>query len=366
MRILKYIFLLLVLILIGVAVFVATQKGDFDITQSRVIKSPKNVVFNYVSDYNNWQDWFLADDTKFIYPGLNTGKGSSFSWTGSESDGSIRTVAIKDNESISQQMEWNGLPAEVFWTFKDTAGKTKVTWHVKGKMGFMPKIYAVMKGGAEKIMGTIFENSLAKLDKTLDYELNTYKINVDGVVNMPGTFYLKQSITSTIANTPRNMRIMMSKLLYFFKKNDIPMAGKPFVIYHSYDNPKEITRFSVCVPIHQEIYTAPGSDITHGKTDTIRAVKATLIGDYSHLREAWKKTSDYISQNNFRPLEGKEYIEMYIIGREQTKSPSKWNTEIYLPIAGEVAAPKPVAAVPITPAVRPPAEDSGAEEISIP
>ena len=364
MRILKYIFLLLVLFFIAASVFVATQKGDFDIIQSKVIKSPKNVVFNYVSDFRNWEDWFLLGDTKFKYTSTTAGIGSGFSWNGSKSNGNIQTVFIKNTDSISQKMGLNGLPAHVYWTFADVGGKTKVTWRIKGKMSFMPKIYAVLKGGAEKVMGAIYENSLEKLDKTLDYELNTYKIKVEGVADLPGRFYVSQQIKSTIADMPRNMRIMTSKLLYFFKKNNLPMAGKPFVIYKSFDMKQGTTRFLVCIPVNDEIYTSPESDINHGKLSPMRAVKTTLTGDYSHLIEAWAKTSEYMINNGLTKA-GNETIEKFVLGRQEIKSPSKWVTEVYFPITNQtVTTANPPAVISATQAL--PKESTPTEEILIP
>ncbi|HEY0091083.1 MAG TPA: GyrI-like domain-containing protein, partial [Flavobacterium sp.] len=197
----------------------------------------------------------------------------------------------------------------------------------------------------------------------LDYELNTYKIKPEGVVTLPGTYYLKQEITSTIANMPNNMRIMMSKLLYFFKKNDIAMSGKPFVIYDSFDTSKGITRFSVCIPVRDEIYTAPGSDIGYGQTTTVRAVKTTLQGDYSHLREAWAKSNSFIKDNKLA-ASGNGQIERYVFSREDSKSPSKWITEIYIPV-DEPAPAKPDVS-PQRAVVNQLEEDVHNQEISIP
>ena len=57
MKILKYIFLLLLLSLISFSVFIATQKGNFSIEKSKIIHSSKSNVFNYVNDAENWQDF---------------------------------------------------------------------------------------------------------------------------------------------------------------------------------------------------------------------------------------------------------------------------------------------------------------------
>ena len=53
MKILKYLFLLLLLSLVALTVFVATQKGIFSVERSKVINSPKATVYNYVNDFRN-------------------------------------------------------------------------------------------------------------------------------------------------------------------------------------------------------------------------------------------------------------------------------------------------------------------------
>jgi effector-binding domain-containing protein/uncharacterized protein YndB with AHSA1/START domain len=353
MRILKYIFLLIVLFAVAIAVFVATQKGDFEVTQTRLINTPRNIAFSYVNDFRNWEQWAAFDDEmEPEFPAITSGKGASFSWEGNENDGEVQTIFVKENDSIAQEMEWNGLPAEMYWTFKDSAGKTKVTLKVRGKIGFMPKVYAALEGGANKIMEGIFDKSLAKLDKTLDYEINTYKIKVDGIAGKAGNFYLKQSITSTIDNMPKNMRVMKGNMTYFFKKNNIAMAGKPFVMYDYYDTSKGLTKFSVCIPVAEEIFISPGSDISSGKFSGFKAVKTTLTGDYSHLKEAWDKTFAYIQANHITEADA-AYLEVYKVGKEDAKGPSKWVTEIYIPIKEAAVPVVPIAAPVSVPAANP-------------
>lgn len=340
MKILKYIFLLILLGLFATSIYVATQKGNFDIERSRIIKSPKTTVFNYVNDYRNWENFgsWKTDDPamQFNYPGNTIGKGGGYSWKSSDGSGNIKTISVKNNESITQKMSYNGSPSDVYWTFKDTVGGTKVTWHSKGTMSFGFKIYTVFKGGADKVIGGMYERSLANLDKSLNYEMNTYTIKVNGLVKKLGAFYLQQRITSKISNAPMNIRIMLPKLINFFKKNKMVMYGKPFVIYHTYDLSKGLTDMSVCIPVDHEIFTSAGSDITSGKFDSFQAVKTTLTGDYSHSKEAWDKTFEYISKNNLIKGQG-PYIEMYTVNMEQEKHPSKWVTEIYIPATAKNA-----------------------------
>ena len=336
MRILKYLFLLFLLAFVALSVFVATQKGDYYIVRSIIIKSPKTVVFNYVNDYRNWENWvsWKENDSNVIYnyPQNTIGFGSSYSWYGEEGNGNIKTIFVKTNDSLVQAMRYDESPSKVFWSFKDTLSGTKVTWRTKGSMPFMDKIYAVLKGGPEKVIGIRYEKSLLNLDKRLDYEIKTYTIEVNGVVTKTSTFYLQKTISSKISNLSKNLKIMLPNLLDFCKKNNIATNGKPFVIYHSFDEKKDFTKFSACIPVKEEIFTSIGSDLTGGKLESFQAVKTTLTGDYSHTREAWNQTKAYITKNKLIRSAAGPIMEIYTKGISQEKSPSKWVTHLYIAV----------------------------------
>jgi effector-binding domain-containing protein len=344
MRILKYLFLLLLLSLVALSIFVATQKGNFTVERSKIINSPKSSVFNYVNDYKNWRDWnSLAVEDSLInitYSKNTIGKGSSCSWNGKQGDGDLQTINIKENDSILQTMNFNGNSANVSMSFKDTLGKTKVSWKAKGRMGFLFKVLTAFNGGAEKIFGSMFEKSLANLDKKLDYEINTYSVKVNGLVNNPEVFYLAQTFTSKFSKISKNSGIVITKVTNFCKKNNITISGKPFVIYHTYDTANELTKMSVCIPIKDPIFLVEGSDISSEKLPSFQAVKTTLTGDYSHTKKALDKTQEYLKANYLSTDTAFSHIEIYTIGKNEINNPSKWITEIYYPIR-QKAVPKP-------------------------
>lgn len=361
MRILKYLFLLLLLALFATVVFIATQKGAYDVSRSAIIKSPKSTVFNYVNDYRNWEtfgSWKKEDpDMIFNYSKSTIGKGGSYSWSGSDGEGNMTTLKVVDNQMIHQKMDYNGSISDVYWTFKDTLGGTKVTWQSKGKMNFGFKIYSFFNGGVNNIIGNMYEKSLVNLDKTLDYELNTHSVNINGIVTKKDSYYLKQTITSKISNVSRNLRVMIPKMVHFFKKNNLDMYGNPFVIYHTYEVGKGITRFSVCIPIKEEVFISEGSDISSGKLYAFQAVKTTLKGDYAHRKKAWDKTSDYIKKNNLTQNISIPIVEIYSKNMVQIANPSQWVTEIYFPINAKaivISKPKDTVNVSVSPKVEEP------------
>ncbi|EIA07857.1 SRPBCC family protein [Flavobacterium frigoris] len=359
MRILKYIFLLLLLSLVALSIFMATQKGDFNVERSKFINSAKPAVYNYVNDYKNWEDfgsWTTEDpEIKISYPQKTIGKGASYSWDGKDGDGQMQTLFVKENDSISQKMNFNGTSADVSWRFKDTIGGTKVSWRSIGKMSFMFKIYAALNGGVDKVIGTMYEKSLSNLDKALDYEINTFTIKLDGVVKKPQIFYLSQTFTSEIVKINKNFKVVIPKIEAFCQENNVQINGKPFVIYHTYDLTTGLAKISICIPIKSEIFTSSGSDILSGKLEAFEGVKTTVVGDISHTKKGYDKTVEYSVKNQLIVNPIFSHIEIYITSRTDIKNPSKWVTEIYVPLIPKVVPAKAYIPV-VTKATEPSAE----------
>jgi predicted transcriptional regulator YdeE len=346
MQILKYLFLLLILAFIGVTVYITTQKGDYAVTRSKVIKAPRMTVFEYVNDYKNWETF---DNRKkenvemtFEYPAKTMGIGASYSWKNSDGDGFMKTVFVKENDSIAQKMTLDGMPSEVYWKFKDTIGGTKITWSTVGNINLMTKVTSFFRGGIKNIIGNSFEKSLNNLDKTLVYELKTHSIKVDGVSQRSSAFYLKQTYSCKQKSLIKNIKIVLPRMVYFFKKNNIQMAGKPFVIYNNIDYANDIVNFSVCIPTAQKVFLDADSDIQSGEMEAFTCLKTTLTGDYSHLTETWKKAQKHIMDNDFKQNFAGKYIEVYSKTIDDIKNPSKWITELYIPVFPKVVPTTPV------------------------
>lgn len=346
MKILKYIFLLLLLSFISFSVFIATQKGTFSLERSKVVHSSKATIYTYVNDYQNWSDFmaFMVEDASLRthFSKTTMGKGAKCTWEGIDGNGIIQTFSVKENDSITQKMDWDGSKFNTTWIFKDTLGGTKVTLKSKGEMSFSYKIYTALYGGANKIIGDLFEKSLSNLDKILDYEINTYQIKVNGFVQKKGTPYLKQSFTSKISSIVKNTRVVFPKLITFCKQNNIELNGKPFVIYHTYNENSGLAQISLCVPIKEAIMTSEGSDILADELEPFLAIKTSLYGDYSHHKEALKKSINYINRNVITPDAKFNHLEVYTISKSDSNKPSKWKTEIYFPVKPKKLRPQTV------------------------
>jgi hypothetical protein len=346
MRILKYIFLLLLLSLFALTVFVATQKGDFTVERSKIIKSTRYSLYNYVNDYRNWEDfasWTKENkQIKITYPNKTVGAGSSYSWESEEENGTIKTQSVKENDSIVQKMDYNGTVSDVFWSFKDTTGGVKVTWKSKGKMSFALKIYSAMHGGVDNIIGTIYEKSLINLDKNLVSEVKTFTVTVDGIRRKLPTFYLHQTFNCDNSKINKNVGKVIPKILDFCKTNKIAITGKPFVLYNTYDTINDLANITIGIPIKSEIVTGIGSDILSGKMEAFPCVKSTLTGDYENYYKVVEKTEKYFKTNDLTHDVKFSHLEIYTIGKTEEKNASKWVTTFYYPTMPKVIAPPKV------------------------
>lgn len=333
MRILKYLLLIALLLLVGLTVFVATQSPDFKVSKFRIIKTPRAIVFNYVNDFRNWETFVNFDDDskKYKYPENTIGKGASYSWKSIKNDGYIQTLALKDNETISQKSVNNGSKQTVNWKFKDTIGGTKVTWQSEGKIDFKYKVLYFFQGGINKVLADNYELGLENLNKTLLFELNTFSIKVNGNVKQDSVFYLKKTITCREKSVRKNTTILFSKLDNYLSKKEIKPSGNRFVIYHKYDTKTDIVTLSVCIPMKDSIKVNPKTDIQFVYLPKYNAVKTTLKGDYSHTQLAWRRTFNYITTNKLLRNPLGEVIEVYKKDRLESKRPSEWITEIYVP-----------------------------------
>lgn len=340
MRIIKYLFLLFLLSLVAITVFIATQKGNFTIEGNKIIHSPKATVFNYVNDYKNWQNfcsWITTNPTiKTSFSPITFGKGSTLNWESASNTGKLKTLYTKGNDSIVQKMEFNDASFDVFLSFKDTLGGTKVSWKSNGKMDFMMKVNRFLTGGTQNSLTKLYDKSLANLDKTLNFENNTFNVKINGIVKKLETFYLREAFTSKISDITRNANVVFPKIETFCKQNNIVLNGKPFIIYHTYDTIHNLAKVSFCIPIKEQIFTSQGSEILSGKLTAFDALKVSLTGNYTYKDKALKEATTYSTTHNIKTGSTFTHLEIFTRDQNETKSISKWLTEIYFPLQPKI------------------------------
>ena len=186
MKALKYIFFLLLIAVIGLAIYIAVQPNSFEVTRTKTINAPVSVVYNNVIDYKNWESWssWAESDPDMVItlPEKTVGVGSSYQWEDKDGIGTMKTTKAIPNTSINQEMQFAEFPASnITWNFTpNTDGTTEATWTISGKdLPFGFKAFATFMGGMEKQIGPHYERSLEKLDSILVASMKAYNITVN-------------------------------------------------------------------------------------------------------------------------------------------------------------------------------------------
>lgn len=338
MKSLKYILLLLLIFVIGFSIYIAVQPNAYKVTRSKTINAPQAVVYNNIIDFKNWKAWSSwveeKPETVITLSKKTKGVDGFYTWKDEDGVGSMKTISTQPNTSIQQEMQFGDFPkSDVSWQLKPAEnGKTEVTWTIKGEdLPFQFKIFSALMGGMEKQIGPHFNRGLVKLDSVLQAEMKVYRINVQGVTQHSGGYYIYKTASCKLNEFEKNMKMMLPKVGAYAMTHNITMAGPPFILYHKWDEDNDAAIFSTCVPTTSKISTDQ-SDILTGQLKPFKAVKSLLIGHYDNLKEAWETSMTYCSENNLEIIENGPMLETYLTDPMTELNPANWVTEIYVAI----------------------------------
>lgn len=330
MKLVKYFALLFLLFLLAFVVFVATQPATYKITKSKEITMPPSQVFEYVNDYSNWIDWQqfeTSEDFKYTISSNPIGEKAYVKWD----DTNLIATKFAHKDSIAQDYIEKDNKQSLHWKFIKVKSGTLANVTIQGELSFKEKIYSVLNGGITSYVGPQIEDGLTKINNYLVNELGNFKIDVHGLVVRPETNFIEQKDSCLTKDFNKKSKTLLTSMKSFIKNNNIQTLGVPFVIFHNNPNTSFI-KYSMCVPVKDEILTTPESQIQGNHYDEFLAVKTILRGDYSHTKQAWSKARQFIYKNKFTEDKNGTYIGIYKRALPEVKEPSKWETEIYIPV----------------------------------
>ena len=338
MKTFKYILFLLLIGIIGLSIYVAVQPNSFEVTRERTIDAPAAVIYNNLIDYKKWETWSpwleKNPNTKITYADTTSGVGGHYSWEDEDGIGNMTTLSATPNSSIAQELKFEDYePSIINWTLMPTSdGKTKVTWQIKGdNIPFMFKAYSAFSGGFDHMMGPDFERGLEKLDSVVVAKMKVYSVTIHGTTQHSGGFYLYNSTSCRIDEFEEKMQEQLSKVSDYALINNITTAGPPFTSFEKWDEDNNATIFSTCIPTTSRVITTE-SDILTGQLEPFRAVKTTLKGNYTNLKEAWDQSMAYVTEKGFEFTETGPMLEVYVTNPEDHPNPADWVTEIFIAI----------------------------------
>jgi hypothetical protein len=346
MKILKYLFFLILIILIGGAIYFGTKDGSFDVAESKIIKAPAEVIYDNVKDYKNWKTWGpwleLDPNVKVNYAEKTEGEGASYSWDSDHMEvgtGSMETTKVIPNKEIDQKITFNtpigDSKSDVYWRFDptETPGETKITWGMKGEQSFMEKVFmSIQEEDMETGISKMFQKGLGNLEGVILEEMKKFSINVDGVTQYGGGYYMYVSTASRMNEIGQKMGSMLGQVQGYMDENKLQSSGMPFTIYNNIDELNGAVIFSACIPIKERVITPSGSPVLCGFMSPVTALKTTLKGNYDNLPTAYAEANKYMVANELEISANANMFEVYTSDPGLVPNPANWITEIYQPL----------------------------------
>lgn len=343
MKALKIILVILIILVGGYAIWMATISPTYEVTRSAVIETSPEKVYATVSDFESWKDWSkwhqMDPDMKITYGEKKSGEGASYSWDGEEAGSGTQTITaalpnkrLETHVSFKDQGESDG-----YWEFESTdEGHTEVTWGFTGEMPFFLRI---MNLRMDEMVGKDFEEGLANLKDLLEAEAAAapeVAIELVDVEAMP--YYGIRHEISWSEMSPEFFEENYSNILAYLAEDAQNMLMPPMAIYYVWDEENQTTVMEPAIAAESE---KPGNDqVTKGLTWEGKALKAIHMGPYDKTGEAHEALGAHMKKNGYDYPEGAGVWEVYVTDPGEEPDTAQWVTEIYYPVKTSTEAKK--------------------------
>ena len=343
MKIFKYLLFLILIVLIGGSIYVATKDGNYKFEESQVFNAPQEIVFKEVNNFENWEFWdpWNQDSENVIINYGDTVQGENASYLiESDEDGDIKieTIEAKPFTDITQKIvlphTFTNATSKMYWTFESLEnGQTNVTWGMEGKQSFKEKLsFLLSEASLTEIMRPKLEKGLSLMQEVITNKMNEYSISVDGVVNHGGGYYMYTTTASKISQVSEKMQPMITQVANFMEAQNIERLGNPIVLHNEWNESNGSAIFSAGYFTPSEVITPLDADVLNGSMPNQKVLKTVLKGKYDNLEEAWNKAYQYIEENGLEVNQETKPFEVYLTNPEETPNPANWVTNIYIPV----------------------------------
>ncbi len=322
-------------VILGLIIWLASIDGSYNVTRSIDVNVSKEKAFELVSDFKTWSSWSpwlcMEPNADVTITKDGQGEGAVNSWVGElVGSGEIEHIKIDSENSIDQDIRFIKpfkSQSKVYWKFEDKGETSIVTWGMKGKMPFLFKF---MAKNMEPWIGMDYERGLKMIKDILETGKVDSSIKIDGKENIPSTHFIGLKASCPMNDMAPSMKTSFSTIKSYTEKHQI-QYNNALSVYHDFDFTKTDCEYSSGVSIPSAI-PIDHSDIYNGHVEEQKAVKITFTGDYKHLGNAWSAAYAYARHKKLKVKKSVDPVEFYLNDPTKEPDPSKWVTEVYLPI----------------------------------
>ncbi len=346
MKIFKYLFFLLLLAIIAGSIYIATKDGNFQIEESKTIAAPQEVVYAEVNDFKNWENWEpwsrKSENMVKEYREKTRGKDAGYSWKSKDmGDGEIHTLEARPFSELEQEISFNTpfgkSTSDIYWEFREQdEDSTQVIWGMKGKQSFMEKLAFVFQSETlDEMMRPMFQEGLNNIETSVINKMEKYSINVDGVIQHGGGYYMYATTATKINRMQNRVEKMFADVENYMNDNNIEISGNPIIVFNDWKQDEGTTIFSGGYLTPSQVITPGDSPVLSGHLPNQKVLRLTLKGDYKNLAETRNRAYDYIKENALKLNADEEAFAVYKTRKNNNANPANWVTQLHIPLEND-------------------------------
>ena len=331
---LKYIFIPVFVIAIAIGGYLISLDDKFEVTRTRQINAPANLVFIQIAHLKNWEKWapWKDKDTliKFEYPGATDKEGDYFRFTDSNGNRQKLTNLTLSPDTLIIQTLSSAKNSQTYkWQIIPNDKGVSLTWTVSGELGLTQRLFVDQ---IDELMGPSMARGLELIDRSVHNDMSKHKSTVIKPVELSATYYLYKTTSCKMDSLGKQMDKILPEVILYAVKNQIDRNGKPFVIYNKRDVNNNSVIFSASIPTKEKI-SVDNANILTGLTPGGLYLKIKFQGDYKYLEEAWNTGYNFINTHEELIVDTtREAFEIYAVGHTQSLNPADWITYVYIPV----------------------------------
>ncbi|MDX2195665.1 MAG: SRPBCC family protein [Cytophagales bacterium] len=342
MKILKIVGIAVAALVAIVVILGMILPKTYTVARSTTINAGKQQVMAqvaYFKNFDKWSPWNDYDSTiQKSYDGIDGQVGAKYSWKGNDQVGvgSQELIALTDSRADLKLVftePWQSTSTVYFQADAADNNATKITWGMQGQIPFPMNVMCLFMPSMDSMIGKDFDKGLAKLKTICESNplYNGYEVKS---VDLDTKTYIGKKSTVSFADMSAYFMKTMPETYTAVAKAGIQLTGAPCGLYFTWDTVAQKTDMAIAMPV------APGTKAPKGlEVITLPAAQGSIMvaymGDYMGSMKAHQGLGMYMAQKQLQ-MNGPA-VEEYVTDPMQEKDTTKWLTNIYYYVKGNIA-----------------------------
>lgn len=300
MKILKYLFLLAVLLLIATSVFVVTEPSEISIAKEKYFKQPINFVVPFFNTTENW----TSDNFK------------------------IKTEKKASKKNV--QFEFGSKIYNAAIDLKDSLKGTKLVLKSTIELTFLEKFNRLFyRENKQQKIAQYLDKQLLGLKDSLNKKTNFYDFEIEGLFQIPEAIVLEKDTLVSQNYLPIAKQKLWNQLELLALKNNLKIEKNPLFYYSKYDQKINI-KIQNLVPFDSLWRDSIPSYLTKRPKQLVLQMK--VQGPFKGLKHHAKEIQKELDTLRLYSFTNEHYIENEISTYQNSEMPFDWKSVLFLPV----------------------------------